>query len=88
MAWRGWFRRVLGGDDESGARDPDERRELVTVPAFEGPLLVAELEEHGIEATSLEAFDLVTKSLTSVRILVRHADLDAAQAVLIARSAR
>lgn len=88
MAWRGWFRRALGGDDEAGLRDPDERRELVTVAAFEAPLLVADLADHDIEATTQDAFDLVTKSLTNVRVLVRHGDLDAAQAVLVARSRR
>lgn len=61
-------------------RDPDALRELVTVPSFEGPLLVAHLADHGIEATAEDTFNLIG-SLSQVRILVREADFVAAQAV-------
>jgi hypothetical protein len=61
-------------------RDPSALRELVTVPSFEGPLLVERLADHGIEATAEDSFNLIG-ALSQVRILVRHGDYEAAQVV-------
>jgi hypothetical protein len=63
-------------------QDPDSLRELTTVRGFEGPMIVAELRVNGIEAISVESFNVVTKSLTDARIMVHAIDLPAAQAVV------
>ncbi len=72
---------------EEGDPDPDELVELITVPQFEAPLVEADLASQGIEATVEDAFDLVTRTLSKSRILVRRADLLAAQEALVAGSA-
>ena len=65
-----------GGSDEPS---PDELVELVRVPQHEAPLMQANLADHGIEASLEEVFDLVTSMEVSSRVLVRRADLAAAQ---------
>jgi hypothetical protein len=62
-------------------RDPSALRELVTVPSFEGPLLVELLADHGIEATAEESFNLIG-ALSQVRVLVRQGDFEAAQVAI------
>lgn len=62
-------------------RDPDEMVELVTLRLSDGPLLVADLADHDITAMALETNNVVTRTLSDVRILVRAADLEAALAV-------
>ncbi len=81
-----WRPRRNRSDAERGGQAHDELCELVTVPSFEGPLLVADLEQHGIRAIGQEAFNVATRVASDARILVRRADLEAAQAVLVARS--
>lgn len=75
----GFWNLLARGGDEPAA---DELVELVTVPHFEAPLMVADLEAHGIDATIEDAFDLVTNSLTRARVLVRRSDLAAAHDVI------
>lgn len=77
--------RALSGGS-APERDPEEWRELVTVPLFEASLLQSDLEAHGIEVLAQDSFNLVTKALTDVAVHVRHKDLDAAQALVVARS--
>jgi hypothetical protein len=67
-------------------RDGDELCDLITVRLFEGPLLVADLNDHGIDATMIESFNVVTKVASDARVLVRQADLPAALAVVASRS--
>lgn len=67
---------------EAVERDPTEPVELDVVPLFQGPLLMAALEDAGIQATMVEAFDVVTRTRTQARIIVLRADLDAARQVL------
>ncbi len=52
------------------------------MPLFEATLVVVKLNQHGIEATFEEAFNIVGKGLSHARIMVRVADFPAAQAVL------
>ncbi len=82
MALRGMLRRMLERGDAPEV-DPDGKVELVTVNAFEGPMIVEVLDQAGIEATATDAFDLVTQSLTRTRIDVARSDLEAAQQVLV-----
>lgn len=63
-------------------RDPDALQELTTVRGFEGPMLVAELRANDIEAIAVDSFNVVTRSLTDARIMVRAIDLPAAQRVV------
>lgn len=62
--------------------DGDDLVEVVTVPQFEAPLLLADLEAHEIPATAMESFNLVTRTLTDQRILVPRRHLEAAHAVV------
>lgn len=76
---------MLSGGSTAQA-DGDELQELITVPLFEGPMVVSDLQDHGIEATALDSFNLATQVVSDVRILVARRDFDAAQTVLAARS--
>jgi hypothetical protein len=62
--------------------DPDELIEIMAVPLYEGPLLVAALEKEGIASCAIEAFNVVTKTLSHVRISVASRDAVAALAIL------
>lgn len=59
--------------------------ELVTVPLFDGPLVVAKLRDNGIDATAIEAFSVVTWIASDVRIMVRRSDVGAAREVIAER---
>lgn len=63
-----------------------EQRDLITTSLFEAPLLIAELADHGIDAVLIESFNVVTKTRSDARVLVRHGDLEAARGVLASRS--
>ncbi len=67
---------------EAGELDPDELVELVTVPQHQGPLMQANLADHGIDATLQVAFDIATRSASLLQVRVRRADFDAAQEVI------
>ncbi|NLD76645.1 MAG: hypothetical protein GX643_08245 [Acidimicrobiales bacterium] len=80
MGWRDGLMRLLSrGEEKENRSDADDWCELVTVPQFEAPLLVHRLEANDIEVTQQESFDLVTKTLSQVTILVRRAQLTTAQ---------
>jgi len=83
MGLRSGFWKLLARGGE-GEPDPDSMVELVTVPQFEAALIEASLNDHGIDSTVEDAFDLVTQTLSSSRILVRSADFAVAQQVLTA----
>lgn len=68
---------------EADAVDPDELVELVTVPQFQAPMTLAELEANGVQASVEDAFDLPTRTLSASRIMVRRADFAAAQEALV-----
>ena len=84
MGLRSRLSDLLGGGDPADD-DPDELIELVTVPSFEAGLIVADLDAHDISSTTTDAFNLVTRSLTDTRIMIRRADGPAAQALLESR---
>jgi hypothetical protein len=65
--------------------DDDEPTGLVTVPLFDGPLLVADLRAHGIEATAVESSNPATRVASDARIFVRRGDLESAQAIVARR---
>jgi hypothetical protein len=62
--------------------DPDALVEVADVPLTRGPLLLSRLESEGIDATGIESFDVVTNTRSRMRIMVRHADLEAARDIV------
>ena len=62
--------------------DPDQFVELVTVPAFEAALVVQELQAHDIEVQQVEAFNVVSRTLSDVAVHVRRSQLDRAEQAL------
>ena len=58
--------------------DADEPVELAVVPFHQGPMVVAALHDAGLDASASDAFNVLTKGTTHMRILVRQADLAAA----------
>ncbi len=81
---RRWFVEVLARGEDP-AHDPAEPVELITVRAPAGQVLLRELTAHVIEATGVEAFDAVTRSLTDCRLLVPRSQLMKAQRVVASR---
>lgn len=67
-------------------RNESEQCDLITMSLFEAPLLIAELADHGIDAAFIESFNVVTKTRSDARVLVRYGDLEAAREVLASRS--
>ncbi len=80
MGFRRWFFELLDRG-EAPEVDPNAPVEVATVPLYEGPLLVAELEAHGIDAVGIESFSIVTETRSLMRVTVRHRDLAAARAI-------
>ncbi|HEY7068757.1 MAG TPA: hypothetical protein VH479_01530 [Acidimicrobiales bacterium] len=62
--------------------DPDALVEAADVTLAQGPLLLSRLESEGIDATGIESFDVVTNIRSRMRIMVRHADLATARAII------
>jgi len=84
MGLRDAFVRLLSrGSDVQ--LNPNEPVELTTVPHHEGPLIVAELRNGGVAADAVDSYNLVTRTLTDARIMVRRGDFDAAERVLAER---
>ncbi|MDJ0767713.1 MAG: hypothetical protein QNJ12_02930 [Ilumatobacter sp.] len=79
MSVRTWIERVLGGGAEDA--DPDEFVEFAVVRITEGPMLVARLQQAGIDAIGDEAFSYVTDSTSQYRVMVRRRDVDTAARV-------
>jgi hypothetical protein len=78
--------RVLSNLPPRRAVNEDELVELITVPLFEGPLLVAQLRSNGIDAKAVDSFNLVTKVASDAQIFVRRGDVDSARAVVASLS--
>ena len=85
MGLRDAFVRMLSTRPDEPV-DEDEPVELMTVPLFDGPLVVAELDDAGISASAVDAFSVVTQVASDARIMVRRGDIEAAQAALSGRS--
>jgi hypothetical protein len=81
--WDAIVRNLSSGSERSV--NNDEQVELMTVPLFDGPLVVAELRNSGIDAQAIDSFNIVTEIASNARILVRRGDLDAARAVVADR---
>lgn len=81
MGLRSGLWKLLARGDESEP-DPDEWVELVTVQYHQGPLMVADLAAHGIDATFHDAFGPDARSLTRSQVRVRRSDLSAAHDVI------
>lgn len=80
MGFRRWFFDLLDRGPAPEV-DPEAQVELATVPLFDGPRLVAELEAHGIHAVGIEAFSIVTDTRSLMKVMVRQADLAAAHSI-------
>jgi len=61
--------------------DPDALIELVVVPLASGPMLLAALEQRGIDAVGIESFDVVTETRSLMRIMVPRSEFAAASEV-------
>lgn len=61
--------------------DPDEFVDLTTVHVGAGPLLVAQLQQAGIDAIGEDAFNPGTQVLSDYRVMVRRRDLASAAEV-------
>ena len=85
MGLRAAFWRLLAKGSPP-KRDESDQCDLITMSLFEAPLLIAELNDHGIDAALIESFNVVTKTRSDARVLVRYGDLEAARAVLASRS--
>ena len=56
-----------------GSTSPNEEVELAVLPIAAGPMTVASLRAHGIDARGYETFNVATKLLSDYRITVpRH----------------
>ena len=78
---RAWLTAMLRRGDET-VSDPSELVEAADVLLPMGPLVLAALHDDGIEATGFESFDVVTKTATRFRIMVRRADAERAAVVV------
>jgi hypothetical protein len=72
---RRWFARRRSDDDRP--LDGDAMVDLEIADHMRGPLIVAALEQRGIHAETVDAFDPVS-AITRARILVRRSELEAA----------
>ena len=63
-------------------RDPKSPVEVADVHLVDGPMLVSVLVAAGIEAHGVESFNLVTKTRSRMRIMVRREDAEAALALI------
>lgn len=80
MSIKQWFFGLLSRG-EAAEPDPNEVVEVETTALTGAPIMIAALQDEGIDASSVEAFDPVT-AITRARIMVRRSDLPAALEVL------
>jgi len=78
---RRWFFELLDRGEPPEV-DPEAPVEVATVALHDGPRLVAELQAHGILADGIEGFSIVTDTRSRMRVMVRHADLAEASAIV------
>jgi len=62
--------------------DPNARVELAVVPIASGPMTVAVLQDHGVDAVGSETFNVATSLLSDFRITVPSGQLQQAQELL------
>ena len=61
--------------------DPDELIELATLPLFDASLLTDRLRRHGLDASCIESYNVVSRVLSDGRVVVRRRQLVEAQRV-------
>ena len=83
MGLRAAFLRLLSRGEPPDL-DADELVEVALVPLYDGPLLIARLDEAGVEASGIESFDVVTNVRNRMRIMVRRRDAETATRLLAA----
>ncbi|MEO7555985.1 MAG: hypothetical protein ABIV94_05200 [Acidimicrobiales bacterium] len=71
MGFRRWFLQLLARG-EVAALDPAEMVDLETVPLARGPVLVAGLEQEGINVSAIESFNVATTTRSNMRLMVRR----------------
>lgn len=81
MGVRSWLYRLLERG-EAPELDVNEVIEVANVPLSQGLLLLAAMEDAGIESTGIESFDVVTDARTRFRVMVRRADAVAAAEIV------
>ena len=64
--------------------DPDEYIEVETVPSYMGPLVETVLRDNDIEPRCEDTYNIVTRTLSEVRVLVPRRDFVRATEVLTA----
>ena len=84
MGLRRWFFGLLTRGTPP-TLDPDEFVEFATFPLFEATLITANLRNHGLDASCLEAMNVGDRTLANGRILVPRRQLDEAQQIVTPR---
>jgi hypothetical protein len=77
---RRWFLPLLSSGQPPDA-DPDALIDLLVVPLASVPMLLAALEQRGIDAVGIESFDVVTDTRSRMRIMVHRREFTAASEV-------
>ena len=83
MSLRSWVLRQLSRGS-APALDPDELVEVEDLPIHMGPMAETVLRREGIDATCTETYDIVTRTLSRVRIMVARRDAARAAQLLAA----
>ena len=81
MSLRSWFFNLLT-KGTAPPLDPDEFVEVETVPSYMGPLVETILRDNGIEPRCEDTYNIVTRTLSNVRVLVTRRDFERAAEVL------
>lgn len=68
----------------SEALDPDEFVEVQIVPLHQGPLVMTALQAEGIEARSIDHFNVALRTISQVQVLVRRRDASRANTLITA----
>jgi hypothetical protein len=80
MGVRNWFWRLLDRG-KPAERDLDELVELANLPLFDATLLTEMSRSYGLEASCIEAYSIVARSLSNGRVFVRRHGLADAQRI-------
>ena len=80
MSIKDWLMGLLSRG-EAPEPDPNALVEVENATLIDAPMIIAALNDQGIDASSVDAFDPVT-ALTRTRIMVRRSDLPAARELL------
>jgi hypothetical protein len=74
-----FFRTLMRGTPPT--LDPDEFVELAALPLFDATLLTERLRGHGVDASCVESYNVVSRVLSDGRVLVRRRQLAEAHRV-------